>query len=90
MKKQEFVEEMKKRGWNQDRWGHFQKEVSLSGDKRIMRLKVQKISVRVEKQIIYAETQYTKATKGWLHCDSAYMRDIRIENGKLIIGKYKI
>lgn len=95
MKREEFVAEMKARGWEQDRFGHLQKDVSatdkITGEvhQRKLRCKMQTNSVRIERQVIYAATQYTKEQKAWIRIESAYFKDIVLVDGRVKVGKYK-
>ena len=95
MKREEFVAEMIARGWEKDKYGHLQKEVTstdkITGEKhtRKLRCKMQATSVRIERQVIYAATQYTKEEKAWVRIESAYFKNITKEDGKVKVGRYK-
>ena len=95
MTRDEFIAEMVARGWEKDKYGHLQKEVTatdrVTGEKhtRKLRCKMQSISVRIERQVIYAATQYTKEEKAWVRIESAYLKDIKKEDGKIKVGRYK-
>ena len=95
MKPAEFIAEMQKRGWELDRWGNLQKDVhavdkiTKEESTRRLRLKIQKTTVRVERQVIYAATQYTKEEKAWIRMDSDYFKYITMENGVIKVGRYK-
>jgi hypothetical protein len=81
------------KGWSEDTYGHMKKEVKYSDgspdDKtRVYRVKVQKLSVRLERQFTIEATQYSPAKKDWSKVDGAYLKDIKVrEDGGIVIGK---
>jgi hypothetical protein len=81
------------KGWTEDRFGHLKREVKYSDgspdDKvRVYRVKVQKLSVRLERQYTIEASQYSPAKTDWSKVDGAYLKDIKVrEDGGIVIGK---
>ena len=49
----------------------------------------EKIQQLLADRVIYAATQYTKEEKAWVRIESAYLKDIKKEDGKIKVGRYK-
>jgi hypothetical protein len=81
------------KGWTEDRFGHLKRNLNvINGDgarvTRLYRVKVQKLSVRLERQFTIEASQYSPAKTDWAKVDSAYLKDIKVrEDGAIIIGK---
>jgi len=91
MKLQEFIERMQERGWVLDRFGHLKKHIPRSiGDKDDTiehRIKIQKISVRLERRPFLEIT----GEKRWYLMSSCYIKDITMtEDGGIVIGRVTI
>lgn len=84
VKREALVAFLKDLGWMADKFGHLQKTI---GTKKY-RVKLQATSCRIEIQIEYEATQYTKATKEWVRFGGDYYSNIaEIENG-IRIGRH--
>lgn len=81
------------KGWTEDRFGNLKKEVAgrdTDGTEvvRKYRVKVQKISVRLERQFTIEASPYSPETKDWALVSNAYLKDIKVrEDGGIIIGR---
>jgi len=80
------------KGWTEDAYGHMKKELKVQtaekDDMRQYRVKIQKLSVRLERQYTIEATQYSPAHKEWAKVDSCYLKDIKVrEDGCIFIGK---
>lgn len=82
------------KGWTEDRFGHMKKEVLSvkQGDPQpgvvLFRVKVQKMSVRLERQYEIEADRYSPARKEWSNITSSYLKDIKIRpDGGIIIGR---
>ncbi len=77
MKRQDLEEFLLRKGYVSDRYGNF-KKTSEDG-KSTRRCKLQKTSVRVERQIVYSD-----GSKGWVRIMSGFYSQMSItENDKL-------
>lgn len=65
-------------GWAKDRFGHYHKELK-PGLK--IRIKMQATSCRLERQA------YIIDKNEWLRVDGAYYKNIRFEDGTIVIGR---
>ena len=80
MTRQQFVDWAKSKGWQEDNFGHLQKQT----DGKQYRFKISSISIRYEVKVNYDATDYTKAHSDWLRLRSGYFKDLSItEDGKL-------
>ena len=71
MKKDQFIEWAKTRGWQLDRFGHLKKEK----DGKSYRFKLSRIAVRYE----------LKTSSGWMRLKSGYFSKLSIsDEGKLV------
>jgi hypothetical protein len=68
-------------GWTKDRHGHLHK--NENGQRRI---KVQAISVRLERAYGIPATEYSRAEKRWLRTSGAYLKDLSIGPGDKLEG----
>ena len=77
------------KGWTEDRFGHLKHDFrGPEGEVRTYRVKVQKLSVRLERQYTIEASQYSPAKNDWSKVDSAYLKDIKVrEDGGIIIGR---
>jgi hypothetical protein len=82
------------KGWNEDSYGHHKRTFLVDrghGEQpheHVYRVKVQKLSVRLERQYEVAASEYSPAKKEWFKVDGAYLKDIRVrEDGGIIIGR---
>lgn len=91
MKLDEFIALMLERGWVRDRFGHLQKTINLkiSGEVKpiLHRVKLQKISVRLERRTLLDTT----GEKRWYLMSSCYTKDITMnDNGGIVVGRVTI
>lgn len=77
------------KGWTEDRFGHFKHDFrDSSGNIRTYRVKVQKLSVRLERQYEIPAAPYSPAHKDWSKIESCYLKDIKVrDDGGIVIGK---
>lgn len=80
------------KGWSEDAYGHMKRTIKVLAsedgkDTITYRVKVQKISVRLERQYEIEATQYSPASKNWANIVSCYLKDIKVrEDGCIVIG----
>lgn len=81
------------KGWNEDAYGHHKRSLNVITEdgarvSRLYRVKIQKLSVRLERQYTVEASQYSPAKTEWFKVDGAYLKDIKVlENGGLKIGR---
>jgi hypothetical protein len=77
------------KGWSEDRFGNLKREVRVENETpRLYRVKVQKISVRLERQFTIEASPYSPESKDWALVSNAYLKDIKVrEDGGIIIGR---
>jgi hypothetical protein len=76
------------KGWTEDRWGNLKREVSHEDGVRVYRVKVQKISIRIERQYTIEASQYSPAHNDWSLVTSSYLKDVKVrEDGGIIVGR---
>ena len=86
-KKSDLMVKLAEAGWTLDQWGHMRKGK--------FRVKFQSISIRIEAQMTYPATIYSKATKEWVSKLNAYLKDVEVTqeglriNGRLLSLKPK-
>lgn len=83
MKRYELEQHLQDSGWNIDRFGHYHKTLQ-NGD--LCRMKLQTRSVRYEKRITHAATQYSKAENAWVRLYSGYYGKLSISNDFKLSG----
>lgn len=85
--KDDLIAELKNSNtWKEDRFGHFKKEIIRNGIIGKYRIKVQEISVRLEKQLVMEDGR-----KEWFKITGSYFKDIvKIDHGVYRIGSYKV
>lgn len=69
-------------GWQRDRWGHLKKRMK-SG--RLMRLKIQKTSLRLEVQV-----KMYDGKNQWVRKTSDYFKNIKVEDHSIVMGGIRI
>jgi hypothetical protein len=80
------------KGWEEDRFGHFKRTIKMlqsddGRDSATYRVKVQKTSVRLERQYHIEASQYSPAKTDWSKVTGAYLKDIKVtDNGGIKIG----
>lgn len=77
------------KGWSEDRFGHLKHDFrTADGKVYTYRVKVQKLSVRLERQYTIESSQYSPAKTDWSKVDGAYLKDIKVrEDGGIVIGR---
>lgn len=81
MTKDELVQELSKRGWRQDSWGHMHKVVKRRNRTtkelvdRKMRVKMQARSARVESQVVIGDRNE------WIKIGGGYLKDCAVLYG---------
>lgn len=81
------------KGWIEDAYGHMKRTIKVlqsedGRDTATYRVKVQKLSVRLERQYTIEASTYSPAKNEWAKVDGAYLKDIKVrEDGGIIIGK---
>jgi hypothetical protein len=76
------------KGWTEDRWGNLKREVETPNGLSKYRVKVQKISVRLEREYTVEAMAYAPAHKNWALITSSYLKDIKVrEDGAIIVGR---
>lgn len=90
MKKDAFVAAMQALGWEMDRYGHLQKDVTQSvkatGQKltRRMRLKLQATSCRLE---VKSQTKNSNGAYEWFRIGGEfYSKIVQLDDGRVKIG----
>jgi hypothetical protein len=80
MKQAEVKAVLKASGWQEDKWGNFR---TASGK---MRCKLQATSMRIERQVEHAASEYSPASKSWVNIVSDYYCNMSVtERGGLRI-----
>jgi hypothetical protein len=75
------------RDYHQDKYGHFQKTVTLKdGSSKVYRYKIQHVSIRKEVQCNHAASQYSPASKSWVRLASGYISQLSINDKNQIVG----
>lgn len=80
MEKAEIVKTLVGQGWVADKFGNYK---SKTGQYRI---KMQAISLRVEKRVEIPASTYSKAEKLWVNISSDYFCNLSVKDGRLIVG----
>ena len=79
-KKGDLMVKLAEAGWTLDQWGHMKKGK--------YRVKFQSISIRIEIQIEYPATAWSKSSKEWVSRLNAYLKDVEItQEGLRINGR---
>jgi hypothetical protein len=76
------------KGWTEDAYGHMKREVQTVNGTTLFRVKVQKISIRLERQYTIEAMAYSPARKDWSLVESVYLKDVKLrEDGGIILGR---
>jgi hypothetical protein len=76
------------KGWTEDRFGNLKREAQNPNGTSLYRVKVQKISIRLERQYTIEKMAYSPERKDWALIESAYLKDVKVrEDGGIIIGR---
>jgi uncharacterized protein (DUF1684 family) len=80
MKREELENWLISKGYSKDKFGHYQKTIGETD----VRYKMQADSVRYEKRITFAATDYSPKQNEWLRLASGYYKSLSITpEGKL-------
>lgn len=72
MTKQELINWATTKGWTLDRWGHLRKNN--------LRMKLQKRTVRLEREYRTPDTRYSKGEKRYLRLHSSYYSKLTVSS----------
>jgi hypothetical protein len=80
-------------GWEKDRYGHLQKDVTrkylepIAFETKRWRCKLQATSCRIEVQHQYSDSTYAKGEKAWLRVSGDYYKNIKLnDKGGIVVG----
>lgn len=89
MKREQFEEILKADGWEQDRFGNYQKTVRKAAGERKYRIKMQDLSCRIEVQVRYEATEYSPAKNEWVRLGGDYYSKIaQLDDGRIRVGSH--
>ncbi len=83
--KTEFIKWAESKGWQKDRFGHYQK--SMQG--KDYRFKVSKVAVRYEVKVNHKASEYSNSSNEWMRVRSGYFKDLSITTEGKLLGTKK-
>lgn len=85
MKREQFEAVLVADGWENDRFGHYQKAIR----EREYRVKMQDLSCRIEVQARYEATEYSPAKNEWVRLGGGYYSKIvQLDDGRIRVGTH--
>lgn len=99
MKREQFEEILKASGWELDRFGHYQKTLRMTIPhvdhpegvirERKYRVKMQRLSCRIEVQVRHEATEYSPAKNEWVRCGGDYyIKIVQLDDGRIRVGSH--